>query len=164
MSTSANTVKFRVFDKDGKIVKEYSQNVMCKSVHKKELAALEPIDDYTIQAYGYDEDEAPWEGEVKALRYFMIRERLIKGLNYKEAQELAEQKNRKLKTGHDLSKTIVVRHFDGSVLEFHHSSWEKLDVEWYVVHTEHHGFHVYHCEDIKSIEEVTRTVVYRSAY
>ena len=33
-----------------------------------------------------------------------------------------------------------------------------------IVYSEHNGFHIYHYEDIKSIEEIIRNTVYKNNY
>jgi len=160
--TSANVVFYRVFDKDDNVVKEYRQNIMCKSRHKDELLELKPYSDYEIQASGLDEYESPWVNNRENLTLFLKAKGLIKRMNYKEALKVASQKDKTLEAGRELSKIILVRHFDGSVLEFHDACWEKIDEEWYAVYTEHNGCHVYHYEDVKSIEEVVRKIVFKS--
>lgn len=78
-------------------------------------------------------------------------------MNYKEAKEKAQEIHDKL-TGYEFTKNkkariIAVKHCDGSYLEFHSATFEKLDEEWTAVFTEHHGMFVYHFEDVKYIKE-----------
>lgn len=51
------------------------------------------------------------------------------------------------------SRVVAVEHCDGSYLEFHSACYRKLNKEWHVVFTEHHGSHVYHKDDVLKIKE-----------
>ena len=78
-------------------------------------------------------------------------------MNYKEAKEKAQEMHDKL-TGYEFAENkkariIAVKHCDGSYLEFHSATFEKLDEEWTAVFTEHHGMFVYHFEDVEYIIE-----------
>ncbi len=80
-------------------------------------------------------------------------------MNYKEAKEKAQKMHDKL-TGYEFTKNkkariISVKHCDGSYLEFHSATFEKLDKEWTAVFTEHHGMIVYHFEDVEYIKEIS---------
>lgn len=56
----------------GEVVGYHRQHHYCKT-RWEELANLySPIEDYTIQAYGYDEEENEWEGEVHDLYDFFV--------------------------------------------------------------------------------------------
>jgi len=162
MATSANVVEYRVFDKDGNVVKEYSQHLYCKSKHKEELEKFIPPEDYEIQSYGLDEDEAPWENKKISLRLFLIQMRIIKGLSYAEVRAIASQRDLEFRAGQNFNKVIIVKHCDGSRFEFRHATLEKIDEEWYAIYSEHNGFHVYYIEDIEYIQEVERKFVYYS--
>jgi hypothetical protein len=59
--TSANVVEYRIL-KDGKEVGHHRQNIMCRRCNDK-LLEFTPPKDFTIQAYGYDEEEDYWEDE-----------------------------------------------------------------------------------------------------
>jgi hypothetical protein len=59
MATSANVINYTIF-KDGKEVGSHRQNVMCKRCNDG-LEKYQPSKDYTISAWGYDEDEDIWE-------------------------------------------------------------------------------------------------------
>lgn len=82
-------------------------------------------------------------------------------MNYKQAIKKANKLN-KIVTNNDfvtkennrVANIIVVNHMDGSYFEFCSAAFEKMDNEWMVVFTEHHGVLVYHFEDVKSIREL----------
>lgn len=57
--TSSNTINFTIY-KDGIQVGSHSQNVMCMRCNDG-LAEFTPAEDFTIGAWGYDEDEEEWE-------------------------------------------------------------------------------------------------------
>ena len=68
--TSANVVIY-VIRKDGAVVGEHRVNILCKP----NWAALGQyaIATHTIQPTGFDEDEAPWEGDEEPLEVFLLR-------------------------------------------------------------------------------------------
>ncbi len=68
--TSSNTVDYTIRDSFGKIVQEYSINILYKQNHSKILKFI-PADDYTIQSSGLDEEEEQWYGEIYNLRDFI---------------------------------------------------------------------------------------------
>jgi hypothetical protein len=68
------------------------------------------------------------------------------------------------KYGIKQARIIAVQHADGSYLEFHSAAYEKLDDDWLAVFTEHHGYFVYHCEDVKWIRELQHTNLYLFDY
>ena len=84
-------------------------------------------------------------------------------MNYKEAKSKLEQINKKL-TIYDFInnkkskkiKIVEIRHCDGSYLKFYHACIKKLDKEWTVVCTEHHGNFLYHFEDVEFIREIKK--------
>jgi hypothetical protein len=59
--TSANVINYTIF-KDGEEVGRHRQNVMCKTCNDA-LANFLPAKDYTILAWGYDEEEEEWEDD-----------------------------------------------------------------------------------------------------
>jgi len=72
MSTSANVVEYRIVNKvTGKEVGHHRQHMMCKT-NWETLLQYHPLEDHTIQAYGYDEEEEEWEGEVEPLFDFLV--------------------------------------------------------------------------------------------
>lgn len=79
------------------------------------------------------------------------------GMGYKDALKKAEEIGKTLEcpafSVRKRARIIAVQHMDGSYLEFHSACCKKLDKEWYAVFTEHHGYHVYHYEDIQWIKE-----------
>ena len=83
-------------------------------------------------------------------------------LGYKDAKILADKISKEIEFPKDFiirkrAKIIVIKHMDGSVMEFHSACFRKLDEDWMVVFTEHHGDFVYHKDDLISIEEHRRT-------
>ena len=63
MSTSANTIEYSIFKGD-KEVGRHRQNVMCSTCHDG-LEKFQPYEDFTIQAWGYDEEEEIWESDKR---------------------------------------------------------------------------------------------------
>lgn len=58
--TSANVIEYRIFNKEGKQVGNHRQNFMCKR-NNDGLEKFIPIEDFRIQAFGYNEEEEEWE-------------------------------------------------------------------------------------------------------
>ena len=54
------------------------------------------------------------------------------------------------------ARVIAIQHMDGSYFEFHTACYKKLSEDFMAVFTEHHGFRVYHSEDVKYIKEWLR--------
>jgi hypothetical protein len=52
----------------------------------------------------------------------------------------------------DFDRAVTVRHRDGSVLVYRHAFTVALD-DYHGVFTEHHGYHVFHREDVETIGE-----------
>jgi len=73
--TSANVIEYRI-EKDGKQVGSHRENMMCKT-HYEELLVFEPLSEYTIIPYGYDEEEDYWEDEPVNLEDFMKKQILF---------------------------------------------------------------------------------------
>lgn len=49
-------------------------------------------------------------------------------------------------------KVVAIKHCDGSYLEFHSAHCHRHESkEFYFVFTEHHGYHIYHKDDISCI-------------
>jgi hypothetical protein len=59
--TSSNTIEYTIF-KDGEEVGRHRQNIMCKTCNDG-LEKFQPAKEYTIQAWGYDEEEEMWESD-----------------------------------------------------------------------------------------------------
>ena len=72
--TSASVIIYKVF-KDGVLVRDQREHMLCKS-RLYELLQFIPLEDYTIQATGLDEHEAPWEDEPENLADFLKRRRV----------------------------------------------------------------------------------------
>ena len=78
-------------------------------------------------------------------------------MNYKGAQEKADKLCKSVGLDELIDgkspRVIAIQHEDGSYLEFRSAFFRKLDDEWMVVITEHHGVFVYHFEDVRWIKE-----------
>ena len=59
--TSANVIEYTIF-KGEEEVGRHRQNIMCKRCNDG-LEKFQPSNEFTIQAWGYDEDEEMWEGD-----------------------------------------------------------------------------------------------------
>ena len=70
-------------------------------------------------------------------------------MNYREAKIAAEKF---YLSGEKLDKNVFIKHHDGSTMHFTYSSYKKVDDEWILISTEHHGFFVYHVEDLDCIK------------
>lgn len=61
MATSANVIEYSIFKGDEK-VGTHRQNLMCATCNDG-LEKFQPYEDFTIRAWGYDEEEEIWESE-----------------------------------------------------------------------------------------------------
>jgi hypothetical protein len=61
--TSANVIEYTIF-KGEEEVGRHRQNIMCKRCNDG-LEKFQPSNDFTIQAWGYDEEEEMWEGDKR---------------------------------------------------------------------------------------------------
>jgi hypothetical protein len=68
--TSANVVQYRIEDLNGKQVGKHYQSLLCKT-HWGELLVFQPSENFTITAFGEDEEEAYWEDEPINLKVFI---------------------------------------------------------------------------------------------
>lgn len=70
--TSANVVEYTIFNGEDE-VGHYRQHMMCKS-HYSELLQYTPLDQHTILAWGYDEEEEYWSDEKpENLKTFLMK-------------------------------------------------------------------------------------------
>ena len=87
-------------------------------------------------------------------------------MNYKEAQEKAENLYKKLSleqvTLNETPRIIAVSHDDGSYFEFNSAAFFVMEEEWAVIVTEHHGVFVYNFDDVKWIREFSGRDLCRS--
>lgn len=73
MATSANVIEYRVMTLDGRNVGLHRQHLLCKE-HWEDLIKFQPLENHTIQAYGYDEEDEYWESEdIHNLKEFLER-------------------------------------------------------------------------------------------
>lgn len=71
MSTSANVIEYRIMTLDDKNVGLHRQHLLCKE-HWEDLLKFQPLENHTIQAYGYDEEDEYWESEdIHNLKEFL---------------------------------------------------------------------------------------------
>lgn len=75
MSTSANLVEYHIC-KNNEHVGHYRQNMMCKSNYSS-LLKYQPLNEHTIMAYGYDEEEEYWESKEQNLETFMKKKAIF---------------------------------------------------------------------------------------
>jgi hypothetical protein len=61
--TSANVIEYTIF-KGEEEVGRHRQNIMCKRCNDG-LEKFQPSNEFTIQAWGYDEEEEIWEGDKR---------------------------------------------------------------------------------------------------
>ena len=61
MTTSANVIEHDIYDKDGKVVGRFRKHMLTRLPLYSDLLKYQPLKDYTILAYGYDEDDEYWE-------------------------------------------------------------------------------------------------------
>lgn len=61
--TSANVIEYTIFKGD-KEVGRHRQNIMCKTCNDG-LEKFQPPEDFTIQEWGYDEEEELWENDKR---------------------------------------------------------------------------------------------------
>lgn len=70
--TSANVTNYRIEDLSGKEMGTHSQHHYCNT-HWGDLLKFTPPENYTITAYGLDEEEEEWEDEPMSLAVFLER-------------------------------------------------------------------------------------------
>ena len=70
--TSANVIEYTIFDKQGNDVGSHRQNIMCKRCNDG-LEKFQPPSEFTIQPWGYDEDEVMWYGKVQNLEKWLTK-------------------------------------------------------------------------------------------
>lgn len=75
--TSANVIEYTIRDASGVEVGRHSQHLYCKS-RWYELLKYTPSESYTIQAWGYDEEEEYWEDDPRNLQDFLSGLRELK--------------------------------------------------------------------------------------
>lgn len=111
MTTSANTIEYSIY-KDNKNVGHFSVNVMCRFPDYAELLKYQPLSEYTIKAWGYDEEEDQWEDEPQNLEDFLRRMKTNKWLKaYFASEKTAEQILQEFKDIYDEQHRKMVEHF-----------------------------------------------------
>jgi hypothetical protein len=70
MTTSANVIEYTIY-KGKEQVGRFSKHLLCKYPDYAELLKYQPLNEYTIQAWGYDEEEDEWEENPENLEKFL---------------------------------------------------------------------------------------------
>jgi hypothetical protein len=70
MSTSANVIEYSIY-KDGENVGNFRKHMLCRLPDYADLLKYQPLDQHTIQAWGYDEEDDEWEDEEVNLDTFL---------------------------------------------------------------------------------------------
>jgi hypothetical protein len=70
--TSSNVIQYRIFGNNGVEVGKHYQSLLCRTKWN-ELLKFSPADQFTIQAWGYDEDDEMWEDNPIKLSDFLRR-------------------------------------------------------------------------------------------
>lgn len=68
--TSANVVRYNIYDDTGKLYTTHRQNIMCK-IDTRNLLEIKNPETYTIKAWGYDEEEEIWENKPVKLNSWL---------------------------------------------------------------------------------------------
>ena len=76
MATSANVIEYSIYKINNtknptKPVGFFSKNVLCKYPDFAELLKYQPLNEYVIESWGYDEDEEEWYDEPVNLEDFL---------------------------------------------------------------------------------------------
>lgn len=58
--TSSNVIEYTIFNKEKEVVCHHRQNIMCH-INNDDLMKYIPASDFTIQSWGYDEEDEYWE-------------------------------------------------------------------------------------------------------
>lgn len=75
----------------------------------------------------------------------------------REAYEIAEKLDAELRADNPIFRNSVrIIHEEGTVLNFEWASVVRLSQDYVGIFTEHHGFHVYHYEDLYDIIQYKR--------
>ncbi len=72
--TSANVTNYTIRDLAGKTVGKHSQHAYCKT-YWGDLLKFYPFENFTIQAWGLDEEEEIWEEEPISLKDYIDKKR-----------------------------------------------------------------------------------------
>jgi len=81
----------------------------------------------------------------------------MKSKSYKEIEKIAKKLDKNLKANDDrLQRAVYIAHHDGSTFLFNNAFSIKQDDDWIIILTEHHGYHIYHVEDLHTNIEFVR--------
>jgi len=70
--TSTNIIEYTIFDKEDKQVGTHRQNIMCSKCNDG-LEKFQPAEEFTIQPWGYDEEDDEWEGDRYNLKEWLVK-------------------------------------------------------------------------------------------
>lgn len=70
MSTSANVIEYTIY-KDDKEVGNFRKHMLCRLPDHADLLKYQPLNEHTIQPWGYDEEEDEWYDEEENLEDFL---------------------------------------------------------------------------------------------
>lgn len=70
MSTSANVIEYNIY-KDEICVGRFSKHMLTRFPDYAELLKYQPLSQYLIQPWGYDEEEQEWEGRPENLEKYL---------------------------------------------------------------------------------------------
>lgn len=85
--TSANVTEYTIKDLSGNKVGEHQQHYYCKT-HWGDLLKFTPEENFTIQAWGYDEEEELWQKEEINLKTFLDKLRQSKYTQWNTWEDL----------------------------------------------------------------------------
>lgn len=88
--TSANVVEYVIYKKDDE-VGQFRKHMYCRLPEYSDLLKYQPLEDHTIQAWGYDEDDEVWYDEEIRLDKFLFK---IKNTNKKLKEYFNEKSKR----------------------------------------------------------------------
>ena len=75
MTTSANVIEYTIY-KGVEKVGRFRKHLLCRLPAFSDLLKYQPLSEYSIQAWGYDEEDDEWEDDVVNLEEFLRERRL----------------------------------------------------------------------------------------
>lgn len=109
--TSANVIEYTIYK--GEIrVGRFSKHLLCKYPDYAELLKYQPLGEYNIKAWGYDEEEVDWEEEPENLENFLKQMKSNKWIEaYFEGIKTVEQIQQEFKEIHEEQVRRMHEHF-----------------------------------------------------
>jgi len=112
MTTSANVIEYSIYKGDSEIG-NFRVNVMCRFPDYAELLKYQPLSEYMIQSWGYDEEEDEWSNEPEKLEDFLKGMKTNKWLKaYFAGEKTAEQILQELKDIREDLHRKMIENFD----------------------------------------------------